>query len=393
MNLKKEYRVDRRLNSFISKLDIKSIFYKLGLKGLIMTIHIGFAADLGIDRSQIMGFYKEHWVRKIALSDEFFHRWQFEEAPYNLGVNSCVLAVKNDQILGVMGLNRRSFNLSGNIKSGAELTTWVVDRNIRGSSSGAKILNFITNNFEFLVGMGITQDALPIYLRLKFRYLRYIPRYIYIINAKKILSISQHNSFAFKLLKPISLQKHDVKYEQIFWHEVKESPNVGGNHFSRTIKDMIWRYDEHPYFNYLSFKTYTNKSNVGYVVLRSEITNKAKILHVIDILGNEESYEFSIQFIETYAKINDYWAIDMFSTYAPLNKYFNQRGWLSAVDASFINIPYLFHPLEVRKPATTSMIYWSRHNETSFYNVSDLYISKQDADLDRPTMDYIKAKK
>ena len=112
-----------------------------------MSTNIGFASDLGIESSQIMAFYSEHWVRKIALSDYNFHRWQFVDPPLNGGDNSCVVAVKENVLLGVMGLNKRNFYISGKAKNGAELTTWVVDKNIKGSGAGAKILNFITDSF------------------------------------------------------------------------------------------------------------------------------------------------------------------------------------------------------------------------------------------------------
>ena len=154
------------------------------------SFEIGFASDLGVDSTQIMAFYREHWLRDIALSDYKFHQWQFEEPPLNGGHNSCVLALKGSNILGVMGLNRRIFNISGKAKNGAEMTTWVVDKNNKGLGAGTKILNFITSNFDYLMGMGISKEALPIYLRSNFGYLRYIPRYIFVIDKPRILDIS-----------------------------------------------------------------------------------------------------------------------------------------------------------------------------------------------------------
>jgi len=42
--------------------------------------------------------------------------------------------------------------------------------------------------------------------------------------------------------------------------------------------------------------------------------------------------------------------------------------------------------MELRSPPTTSLIYWSRDNFEDMADTSRLYITKQDADLDRPTM-------
>ena len=112
-------------------------------------------------------------------------------------------------------------------------------------------------------------------------------------------------------------------------------------------------------------------------------------LSALNLSSPMDSYD--IQFIENYAQKNGFWAVDMFSTYAPLNKYFNKRKWFSTVDSFFISVPYLYHPLEVRNPATTSLIYWSKNNDLSFFDVHSLYLTKQDSDLDRPTMDFIRA--
>ena len=354
-----------------------------------MATKIGFANELGVDSSLIMEFYKNHWQRKIALSDRKFHAWQFENATENKGANSCVVALHDDCLVGVMGLNKRKFYFANQCFNGAELTTWVVDKKIKGSSAGAKILNYVTRNFEVLFGMGISEDALPIYLRSGFHYLRYIPRYIYVVDAKKILKLSDNKPYSSKLVRNASNEPSKLEAEKINWKDQFHTPCVEGNHFARSLEDLIWRYDNHPYFRYNSYKTTSVDGNVGYVVLREEITDDIKILHVIDILGPEASFECSISFIESYAREKGFWAVDVYSTLSRLNKYLSHHLWLSAVDSSFINVPHLFHPLEIRNPATTSLIYWSKDSDVNFLDVSDLYLTKQDCDLDRPTMNFI----
>ena len=354
-----------------------------------MSTQIGFADNLGVSSSEIMDFYNIHWQRKIALSDQKFYSWQFENAPLNKGANLCVVAVNDNGLLGVMGLNKRNFYLSTRELNGAEMTTWVVDQKIKGTGVGRKILNFITTQFDVLFGIGVSQDALPIYIRSGFQYLRYIPRYIHIVDAKKILNISDHEKYALKLIKDSSYEKSQQCAERIYWRDQRNNPFVEGNHFSRKLEDLIWRYDDHPYFKYDTYKVSNGSDSFGYVVLRKEITDDIKILHVIDILGSENTFECSIEFIEYYAKSNGFWAVDAYSTLSKLNKYFNCRSWLSAVDSSFINVPYLFHPLEVRSPSTKSVIYWCKTPDVEFCDTSKLYIAKQDCDFDRPTMDYI----
>ena len=355
-----------------------------------MSIKIGFAEELNINSSQIIEFYKLHWPRKIALSDNIFHEWQFVNPPLNENANSCVLAVEDNQILCVMGLNRRNFYLSEELLTGAELTTWVANPKTKGSGAGTMIINFIKNKFDVLFGMGITQEALPIYILSGFNYLRYIPRFLYVVNAEKILQISDHMPYASRLLKKSRHHNNEINFKKISWRDMSDDPFIEGNHFSRNLSDLIWRYENHPYFNYLTYKISSKDFGDGYVVLRAEITKEIKILHVIDILGPQEGFESSIKFIENYAEINEFWVVDIFTTFSMLNKYFNMRGWLSAVDSEFINVPHLYQPMEIRSPATTSLIYWSKTSNVSFYDLSGLYLTKQDCDLDRPTLRYIR---
>jgi hypothetical protein len=50
-------------------------------------------------------------------------------------------------------------------------------------------------------------------------------------------------------------------------------------------------------------------------------------------------------------------------------------------------LPHLFSPVEIRRPQSTSLIYWSKNNMNKICNVNRLYFSKGDIDLDRPTVD------
>jgi len=360
-----------------------------------MNIQVGFSSDLSIDPSVVQDFYRTHWLRKIALSDDAFYRWQFISPPSNELTDSCVIAITDGKIIGVMGLNKRDFFLSDKKRHGAELTTWVVDKSVKGGGVGAKILRFILDNFEVLIGMGISEEALPIYLRLGFRYLQSIPRFVRVIDAESILPISKYADYARKIINRQLPSFETIDFECVEWRNATSTPKITGNHFLRDLENLVWRYEDHPYFHYYSFRVEALKGSgrYAYVILREEVTDDVRMLHVVDLLGDEESFRSAIKFVEYYAKKNKFWAVDCYSTLASLNKYFLSMGWLSTVDDTFISVPHLFHPLEVRTPATTSLIYWSKDSFNEMCDISKLYITKQDADLDRPTANYIEGAK
>lgn len=360
-----------------------------------MTISIGFAEDLGVSRLSIREFYENNWTRKVALSDEKFYKWQFVDPPCNEGRDSCVVAFDAiDKVIhGVMGLNKRSFYCRNELSGGAELTTWVVSAAKQGSGVGLKILNFIQDNFDFLIGMGVSQMALPIYMKSGFRFLRSIPRFVKVINLDGISDYSNTNRLSIKLTKMWGNDVvNDFSATALDWSE-RVNPDEGlrlyASHFLRDAKQLQWRYSNHPYFRYKSYSIRNNAENASaeaYVVIREELSlSEFKILHVMDLFGSEECLPQAVRFVEDYAKNNNFDVIDFYCTSSFVYKFILASGWFSINDDECFSFPNLFHPIELREPPTTSLIYWAKNDMTEMCDLSRLYITKQDADLDRPT--------
>jgi hypothetical protein len=361
-----------------------------------MAIRIGFVTDMPIDSKIVRTFYAENWKRKIALSYKSFYNWQFIYAPNNNEKDYCVIAYDDEKkrIIGVMGLNKRTFFLNNKKNNGAELTTWVVSKDAIGSGIGAKILQFIQSKFEVLIGMGISDLALPIYMRSGFRYLRSIPRFVKVLNFGPIKPYSNYTNLTFKLIRNWSVKKkveykvYQVSknnYEKILSLEKKKL-----NFFSRDNSHRLWRYTNHPIFKYKQFLV-SNQKKVGsskaFVALREESSVKDfKILHVMDLFGDDNSLPSAISFIENYARKKSFDIIDFYCTASRVYSFMLSSGWFSINDDMCFQFPHLFHPIEMRDPPTTSLIYWSKYNLSDMANISKLYITKQDADLDRPTL-------
>jgi len=352
-----------------------------------MTVEVGFAGVIGVPSTSVRDFYSAHWKRKIALSNRRFYEWQFIEPPENLNVDSCVVAVRDGQLLGVMGLNKRTFYLAQKAYNGAELTTWIVDHDVKGQGVGAKILNFITNHFDVLIGMGISADALPVYMLNGFRFLHAIPRFVKVIDIEALAKVAEISEIALKLARNWQTDPMQISSEQIVWREQGSLKILQGNHFARDVSHLAWRYDDHPFFEYKSFRVKSSESEGSYiyVVLREEVTEDVRILHVLDILGNESEFPVALRFAADYAAKHSFWAVDMFSTYSKLNGYLLASGWFSTLDDTSLKVPHLYCPLEIRTPATTSLIYRASPKFAAMCDVANLYITKQDADLDRPT--------
>lgn len=361
-----------------------------------MTIEIGFVHQLKLNSASVRSFYADNWKRKIALSETKFYEWQFTHNPESEGKDHCVVAVDHDsrKILGVMGLTRRTFFLNGKPRNGAELTTWVVSSESVGMGIGSKILKFIQENFDVLIGMGISEAALPIYMKSGFRFMRSIPRFVKVLRFDNIKHHAVHNELGFRLIELWSAKDDNEWSAQEVSTKNYETWLSKEDHdmhmFTRDNNHRLWRYDQHPVFEYRQFLVEDSKlpgNSKAFVSLREELSiPEFKVLHVLDLLGSGESIRAAIGFIESYAKHNSFDLVDFYCTSSRINRFFLARGWFSTLDDLCFQFPHLFNPIELRLPPTTSLIYWSSSGLEDMADMSNLYVTKQDADLDRPTL-------
>lgn len=361
-----------------------------------MAIKIGFVTDLLVDSQLVRTFYAKNWKKKIALSEKVFYEWQFIHTPNSDGKDHCVIAYDDERakILGVMGLSKRTFFLNGKSKNGAELTTWVVSEDAIGSGIGTKIVGFIQSKFEVLIGMGVSDMALPIYMRSGFRYVKSIPRFIKVLNFEPLRSYANYTNLATKLISKwgISSQK-DFFAREVSKDDYNKTFSLEKsrlNLFSRDNDHRLWRYTNHPIFKYKQFlvsKSNEIDSPLAFVALREELNvEDFKILHIMDFFGDENCLPSALRFIEDYASKKGFDLIDFYCMASSVYRFMLSSGWFSINDDTCFQFPHLFHPVEMRNPPTTSLIYWSKNNLSDISNISNLYVTKQDADMDRPTL-------
>ena len=161
------------------------------------------------------------------------------------------------------------------------------------------------------------------------------------------------------------------------------------NHFSREQPFLQWRYLRHPVYTYKQFFVHSADAGSGhgvYVCLREELgVEGLRMLHVLDCVGDGRDMPSAVSFIHHYCTANNFHVADFYCTATRISRYFSSSGWFSMVDDGCFRFPHLFSPLEFRDPPTTSLIYWTRLDMLELSDTSNLYVTKQDADLDRPT--------
>jgi len=360
-----------------------------------MAIIVDTAHSLNMPAERISRFYKKNWPKNIALTGHEFYQWQFLETPCADKKDHNIIAFDEsaDEIAGVMGVSPREFFLEGESLRGGELTTWIVKEEYKKTSAASKIIKFIQENYEIVVGMGISDDAFGIYLKSGFRYSYAIPRFVKVLDFDVVSSIFPINNLAKKVrLRRISEEKKYSYIAKLDWDSrlIDQSFGIAQkqfNMFARGYTDILWRYKSHPSFVYHCAWISRPEDSINniFIAIREEASIAGvKIAHVTDCVGSPSVMLAAIQYIEDYCEKNGVHVVDFSCTSELINHFFVAKGWFSVLNDRYFEFPHLFHPIEYRKPASTSLIYWSKNNLVDLCDFTKLYITKQDCDFDRP---------
>ena len=357
----------------------------------------GPAHALGVASADIRAFYDANWARPIALNRADFYDWQFAGAPESGGLDHVCVAVKDDVILGAMGLNPRSFRLRGETGYAAELTTWVVSEAARGKGVGRGIMTSLQGTFPLLFGLGISDEAMQIYTMAGFRHLRYIPRYFRILDLEAVRGHAQIAPLGERLVKawrPAERAAHTAEPAGAADLAACEPALTAHcNHFVRDEAALAWRYEQHPAYRYESFvvRSDTAPGSGVAVVLRHDAIDGLAFTHVMDLFGDPADMAAGIAFAEAAAQAHGSAFVDFYCTATATASAALAAGWFSTNDDYFFQLSHLFYPPEFRPVQTTSAVMWANHSRQALLDLGRLYLSKEDMDLDRPTLAFYEA--
>jgi len=353
----------------------------------------GSANEFAIDKKEICRFYAENWKGSIILSVPSFYQWQFYDAPGNNKCDaSCVVIDKYDRILGVMGVNERPFYLDGQVCKGAELTSWIISSKERGRGIGGAMIKYLKSRYDVLLGAGISEQALSVYIPNGFYYLRYIPRFVRVYDYHAIGQYAEIDKLGEKIIKQREKKNRRFEYNKNNFKEISavEIADIAGNlsnNFNCFVRDNLhlkWRYDCHPVFKYCAFRV----GGAG-IIFRTDTINNLKIAHVVDVFSETNDGIFLlIDFIDMFCCNNGIHVVDFYCTTPSISRYFVASEWFSVLDDYYFRFAHLFYPPKLCIPPTTSLICWARNNMDKLLHMGKLYIAKSDIDLDRPTKFY-----
>lgn len=356
---------------------------------------IGRAGELGLTPSDTTRFLLREWNRKPALAVPCFYQWQFLDAPDDHGTDSCVvLADKAGTIFGFMGLNHRPFNLQGRSVPAAELTTWVISDAVRGQGWGKKMLAYLQARYDVLVGIGVSEAALPPYLDAGFKHVKAIPRYFRVLRPDAVRPIAVttqlgEREVARHVPMPSGQQGRPIAFAEA--DRAVTALHRDFNCYTREPRFLEWRYARHPVFSYQAFEVREGAAT-AVVVLREDRRPDLVLLHVVEVFGDEPALRAAARFAQDHGLAIGADLVDVYCTSERIGSAFWIEGWFSTLNDPWVQVPHLFSPVEMRTPATTSVIYWGAEHAKQVFDLSRLYITKGDCDFDRPTVQYMETK-
>ena len=357
------------------------------------SVEVGAASDLGVAGEEIRQFWRRHWQRIVALTLPEFYDWQFLNAPSNLGKDTTRVATLGSRLVGVLGVTEHPFILDGKKLSCAELTTWIIDPDMKGHGIGLRMIRDVMAHYQALIGSGISDSALKIYMQSGVNYMRLMPRLFRIYNVDAVRPYAKITPFGEKLAliraaapRDSALKINSVPAADL--GDLAEETLSGKNHALRDAAHLGWRYDQHPKYRY---EAYRINDRCG-IVLRRDTILGMNFAHVLDVFSPDNARMDVTAFIDEFARTNALAAVDFYCTSSEITASFLAAGWFSTIDDKMFQLANLFYPPEFLDTQTTSIICWADGKRERIGNYSKLYMTKGDVDMDRPPMRYLEEK-
>lgn len=321
------------------------------------------------DIDSLMLFIKDHWAEKhILANNKNFFLYEFKNEDKK--VNFVIAEDKQKNIQAILG-----FIEYGKLESNIMTVMW---KSINKSHPflGVELLNFLTEDgkFKSVSSVGINKKTEGIYKYLGYKtgklnhYYRLANKDEYYIAdvQKKILSnVDEGKKYA---LKKINTFKNLL---ELFNFEKYKANNPNPYKEPWYIEK---RYYNHPVYNYQVFgiEKCEGCSINSLIICREIEVKEAKILRIVDFLGDVRDLNYISFEIEKLLEKEDYEYIDFYQ-YGIEDEVMNNAGFIKKIENNVI-IPNYFEPYELKNV------------DIHFFTTNDdnILLFKADCDQDRP---------
>mgnify|MGYP001177127500 CR=1 FL=1 len=362
---------------------------------LTITIEFGKKSHF----NSLKDLYDKHWrPNYVAMRPDFFE-WQYRQNPYlptHLEEGS-VMAIDDGEVIGFLGLIPVQFRVGSTVVNGVYPSNWITHPRVRGRGIGHYLMAKVLNEWPIIAGTSLTRDAWTTYLRLGFRYVNKLSRWIIVLDPDETAKLLPENDDTKNVLRRRSISLngtndlyfvHDnpfVETADDLWERLAEELPIAS---VRTAKYLNWRYHNHPDFKYNAIVVGRPDCWEGLAVVRKEQVKNSDInvLRIVEFMALPNVQEVLGLSVINYAKDTSCAFVDAFGLSERPVRGLLKTGAFNEDEEPDLLLPHLLQPIDHRR----SGVNFVARSQVPFkgfevhYNLTDWYISKGDCDQDRP---------
>jgi len=326
------------------------------------------------DTIEIMSFINLEWKKGHILSrDKDFFNYEHH---HKNQVNFVVSKNSSGSINGVLGFIPTALSELSDVFT----VMWKVSKGNKTPMLGVQLLRFLQKNsyVRNILSLGINKETIGIY-----NYMGFSTGTLnhYVLFNKSILEfkIAKVSNLKFSNNNIVGLEdSYSAKYiknesilSSFLFEKYKQNiPYKNNNYF-------IKRYFQHPVYKYDIIGVYDSKSLVSIFVTRIQLYNGAKILRIVDFIGEKNSIRCFTKFISEIVENEGYEYAD-FYCFGLDNSILESAGFkLINQHSNDLIIPNYFNPF-LQKNIPVRFFLDSKE-------IDRLLLFKGDGDQDRPS--------
>jgi hypothetical protein len=369
------------------------------------------------DIPKVMRFIHQHWHAGHILSrDETLLRWQYHprraETEFFPGL-TVVLAVRNGEIGGMLGLIPFEFNLHGIKRRGGWLSQWICVPELRPYNVGLALLWQIHKlKYDALWGIGVSQAGARVTAALGFQSIPDVPRWVAVFDAtgtqqllQAVAPFAEPRELAQALLpyvvgrRSLALGQGSIRITtwadslrgpwDRFWIRSLAPCLVGP---ARDSSYLLWRYIGHPRFHYEIRMAQARGSGqiLGLSVFRVETVQgqSARVMRIVEFLASPPAHSALAAALVEAAREQGVTFADFYCTRPDAGAALEVVGFRRHMDdGKLLPIPSRLQPLQPRHSPLSGVAWLTNDLRQHLGNLAarpDLHITKSDSDQDRP---------
>gem|GEM_PF-2018282 len=339
------------------------------------------------DEKQLLELFGGIYRYNPRLRESDYLDWQFNAGPFTEGDGYHLwLAGVDGKISSFIGYVPVEFRYEGRIQQGCWPQNWA---SIGGDYSGLAVLTALMKEYDSLFYSGLSDMTTQIFEKLNIPILMKIPRWIGVLDDKKVQEIFKVTAVKDRQLlqKSVGELRRCKPSDDIYRCERFEPgeefsfehwPEIAG-YTRRTGKFLNWRYFDIPRHNYQALRS--EKGEFAIYRLETIKGYKEKVVRILEWSFSDDDAAGAMGLLVKEALQEGAILLDFFCTAGSVGKELKRLGFLSE-DSLQGEIPFLFRPIKYDRGIAVA-VDMPPHRQKRSVDFSRWYITRGDSDIDR----------